>query len=107
MISHYCNSLHTHYIFDELLSNNTPFVLLTAVPNAGIYEKLAHTTLRISNTESRYKMGSFSSRTAMLFTLDCLFGTMFSKDYEHNLENLTRFSKRKIERTYFYQHNQK
>ena len=106
VISHYCNSLQVQYNLDELVANNTPFVLLTANNNVGLYSKLAHTTLKISNTESRYKMGSFASRTAMLLTLDCLYGLIFSKNYEQNVENLTKFSKRKTDRTYFY-HRQK
>ncbi|MGR6981757.1 MurR/RpiR family transcriptional regulator [Testudinibacter sp. P27/CKL/0425] len=104
VISHYCNSLQTNYSIDELISKKTPFVLLTANPNAWPYDRLATATLRISNTESRYKMGSFSSRTSMLFTLDCLYGLIFSLNYEKNLDNLTRFSKHKAERTYFYNH---
>ena len=59
-------------------------------------------TLRISCSESRYKMGSFASRTAMLFLLDCLYGEIFSRQYERNKDNLAAFSKRKTERDYYY-----
>ena len=102
VISHYCNSRQIHYIVDELVSSKTPFVLVTAVEEAWPYEKFAAVTLRIPCTESRFKMGSFSSRTGMLFLLDCLYGQIFSLDYETNKNNLTQFSQRKVERNYFY-----
>ena len=63
---------------------------------------LFRSTLRISCTESRYKMGSFASRTAFLYLLDCLYGTMFSLNYEQNKENLSAFAQRKVERGYYY-----
>ncbi len=47
-------------------------------------------------------MGSFASRTAILFLLDCLYGEIFSRQYQKNKENLASFSKRKTEREYYY-----
>lgn len=102
VISHYCNSRQVHYIVDELVSGKIPFVLVTAVEKAWPYENFAAATLRIPCSESRFKMGSFASRTGMLFLLDCLYGLIFSLDYEQNKNNLTLFSQRKIERSYFY-----
>lgn len=102
LISHYCNSRQVHYIVDELMSGKVPFILLTAAEKAWFYEKFAAVTLKVSCSESRFKMGSFSSRTAMLFVLDCLYGQVFSMNYEQNKNNLTLFSERKVERSYFY-----
>lgn len=102
VISHYCNSRQIHYIVDELVSSKIPFVLVTAVEKAWPYENFATATLRIPCTESRFKMGSFASRTGILFLLDCLYGQIFSLDYETNKNNLTQFSQRKVERSYFY-----
>lgn len=102
VISHYCNSRQIHYIVDELVSSKIPFVLVTAVEDAWPYENFAFATLRIPCFESRFKMGSFASRTGMLFLLDCLYGQIFSLDYEQNKNNLTHFSQRKVERSYFY-----
>ena len=102
VISHYCNSRQIHYIVDELVSSKTPFVLVTAVDDAWPYENFASATLRIPCSESRFKMGSFASRTGILFLLDCLYGQIFALDYETNKNNLTNFSQRKIERNYFY-----
>lgn len=102
VISHYCNSRQIHYIVDELVSSKIPFILVTAVEKAWPYENFAAATLRIPCTESRFKMGSFASRTGILFLLDCLYGQIFSLDYETNKNNLTLFSQRKVERSYFY-----
>ena len=102
VVSHYCNSRQIHYIVDELVSSKIPFVLVTAVEKAWPYENFAAATLRIPCSESRFKMGSFASRTGMLFLLDCLYGQIFTLDYETNKNNLTLFSQRKVERSYFY-----
>lgn len=102
IISQYCNSNQFHYVVDELMSNNIPFILLTATQKTWPYDHFAKVTLRINCLESRHKMGSFTSRTAMLYLLDCIFGQMFSLNYEQNITNLARFSQRKIERDYYY-----
>ena len=96
------NSRHIHYIVDELMSSKIPFVLITAAENAFPYDTFALVTLRVTNAESRFKMGSFASRTAMTFLLDCLYGQIFSLQYERNRDNLNLFSRRKVERSYFY-----
>lgn len=102
VISHYCNSRHIHYVIDELMSSKIPFVLLTAAENPFPYDVFAQVTLHIKSAESRFKMGSFASRAAMTFVLDCLYGQIFALHYEQNKENLNLFSRRKIERSYFY-----
>lgn len=102
IISHYCNSRQVNYIIDELMSAKIPYILVTAAEKAWPYETSAAATLRVTCTESRFKMGSFGSRTAMLYLLDCLYGQIFALDYETNKNNLTLFSQRKIERSYFY-----
>lgn len=102
IISQYCNSRQVNYIIDELMSSHIPFVLLTAADNAWPYDRFAEVTLRISCRESRHKIGSFSSRTAMLFVLDCLYGQIFALNYKQNYDNLACFSQRKIERSYYY-----
>lgn len=102
IISQYCNSRQVNYIIDELMSSHIPFVLLTAADNAWPYDRFAEVTLRISCRESRHKIGSFSSRTAMLFVLDCLYGQIFALNYKQNYDNLACFSQRKIERNYYY-----
>lgn len=102
VISHYCTSLSTKFIIDELIQSKTRFVLVTAAEKALPYENFAATTLHVDCSESRYKMGAFSSRTAFLFVLDCLFGEIFSLNYEENKNNLIKYHQRKLGRNYFY-----
>lgn len=102
IISQYCNSRQVNYIIDELMSSHIPFILLTAAQKAWPYDRFAEVTLRITCLESRHKMGSFASRTAMLFLLDCLYGQLFALNYQQNYDNLACFSQRKIERSYYY-----
>ena len=102
VISQYCNSQHTKYIIDELMSTHTPMILLTAASNAWPYDKYADVTLRIANAESRYKMGSFAARTAFQFLLDCVFGQLFSLRYKYNSNNLEQSSRRRAAREYYY-----
>ncbi|MBO0458155.1 MurR/RpiR family transcriptional regulator [Enterococcus hulanensis] len=105
VISQYSNSHQVHYIIDELVTNNIPFILLTASKDSWPFDKLAKVTLRVHSTESRYKMGSFTSRNAMLYVLDCVFGELFNINYEKNRDNLFSFAKRKTERDYYYRKN--
>jgi DNA-binding MurR/RpiR family transcriptional regulator len=63
---------------------------------------MAYAVLQVHSSESRFKMGSFSSRTSMLYVLDCLYGILFSLDYDKNMDNLVKFARRKVERSYFY-----
>lgn len=107
VVSHYLNSNQVQYIVDELASNQIPFILLTAAADSWPYDLLASVTLKIHSDESRHKIGSFVSRNAMLFVLDCLFGELFSLDYEANLHNLKQLAKRKEERTYYYKSHHK
>lgn len=102
VISQYCNSRQLHYIIDELVNCNIPFILLTSAEDSWPYDKLAKITLRIPCSESRQKIGSFASRTAMLYLLDCIYGQLFALDYEKNLNKLSAYSRRKEERKYYY-----
>jgi len=105
VISQYSNSHQIRYIIDELIANETPFIYLTNAKNTKSYTDFAEVVLRINTTESRYKMGSYASRDAMLYVLDCLYGEIFNLDYSENKEKLFKSSKRKQEREYFYDYN--
>lgn len=106
IISQYCDSKQLHYIIDELITNHVPYVLITAQEKAWPYDRFSYVTLRISCKESRVKIGSFASRIAFTYLLDCLYGRIFSYDYKNNIKNLTLFSQRKAERSYFYNSNE-
>lgn len=95
VISQYCNSRQVNYVVDELMANNIPYILLTAAEKAWPYDYFSKVSLKVKDNESRYKMGSFSSRTSMLYTLDCLYGKLFSLDYDLNKKISLSFLKEK------------
>jgi len=104
VISQYSNSHQFRYVIDEIIANDIPFIYLTTAKNTKPYSNFAEVMLKVSSAESRYKMGSFASRDAMLYILDCLFGEVFNLDYFENKKRLFKSSKRKEEREYFYDH---
>lgn len=106
IVSQFCNSMQVKHVLAELINAKIPYILITASENAWPYDNLALATLRITNIEGRYKMGTFFSRTSIQFLLDCLFGNIFMLDYEKNKENLALFYKRSEERKYFSNPNQ-
>lgn len=87
VVSQYANSNQVYNIFDELIYQHTPIVMLCGTPNAPL-TRLADIALTVDVPETRYKIGSFASRTAMMYVLDCLFGLIFSKEYDRNVKNL-------------------
>ena len=106
IISHYLNSNQLRYVYDELMSANIPYILITANKDAFPYVKMAHVTLSIDCKESRFKMGGFEARSSFLYLIDVLYGMVFAYQYDQNKKNLIEFAKRKTTRDYFY-HNKK
>ena len=102
VISQYCNNTQIHYIIDELVYARIPFILLTAADNIWPYNKYAEVVLKIDCDEHRDKMGCFASRTSFLYILDCIYGIIFSKNYEKNREYLMDRARKKAERDYYY-----
>ena len=102
VITQYCNSRQIRFIIDELVGSGIPFVLLTAAEKIWPYDKYASVVLHIDCKESRNKMGCFESRTAFLYVLDCLYGLVFSKNYEKNTKHLIDCAARKAEHDYYY-----
>ena len=102
VISQYCNSTQVHYVIDELHLANIPFIILTAAKNIWPYDRYANIVLRIHCEESRNKMGCFSSRTAFLYVLDCLYGAIFEKNYSDNCDYLVRCAEQKATHDYYY-----
>lgn len=87
VVSQYANSNQIYNIFDELMFHRTPIIMLCGMPTAPL-TRLADIALTVDVPETRYKIGSFASRTAMMYVLDCLFGIIFAMDYERNVKNL-------------------
>lgn len=62
---------------------------------SGMMHKIADHTIFIDNNEERtVKLGAFASRTAMMYATDCLYLKVFQKEYDSNLSNLHKMSKR-------------
>lgn len=87
VVSQYANSNQVYNIFDELMFHHIPIIMLCGTPTAPL-AKLANIALTVNVPETRYKIGSFASRTAMMYVLDCLFGLIFAMDYGRNVQNL-------------------
>lgn len=102
VMSQYCNSQQVHYVIDELANNGIPFIIITANDNIFPYDKFASLVFTLPSSESRQKIGSFASRTAMLYLLDCIYGQLFLLDYEQNVLNLKNYAHRKAECKYYY-----
>lgn len=102
VVSQYCNSQQVHYIIDELASSKVPFIIVTTAENIFPYDKLASFVFKLRSGESRQKIGSFASRIAMQYFLDCLYGQLFTLHYDKNMKQLQQYAKRKAECKYYY-----
>lgn len=102
LISQYCNSQQVHYIVDELANSKIPFLIVTMQENIWPYDKFAAGVFRLSSSESRTKMGSFASRVAMQYLLDCIYRQLFALNYEQNMNSLQNYVQRKAECKYYY-----
>ena len=103
LISQYCNSQQVHYyIVDELANSKISFLIVTMQENIWPYDKFAAGVFRLSSSESRTKMGSFASRVAMQYLLDCIYGQLFALNYEQNMDSLQNYVQRKAECKYYY-----
>ena len=107
VISQYCDSNQLHYIMEELVSSKVPIILLTAAKNIWPYDTYAEILFRIECDEKRNKMGCFSSRTSFLYILDCIYGSLFSINYEKNKEYLIKCANQKAAHNYFYRNFKK
>ena len=97
VVSQYANSNQVYNIFDEMIYQHIPIILVCGSPESPL-ARLADIALTVDVPETRYKIGSFASRTAMLYVLDCLFGIVFSMDYERNVQNLHDLFERNLTR---------
>ncbi|WP_321972299.1 MurR/RpiR family transcriptional regulator [Paratractidigestivibacter sp.] len=69
-----------------LLANKVPIVAIAGDGN-NYLRKCANATLTISSRESLYsKIGTLASEASVNYLLDVLFGCVFARDYERNLE---------------------
>lgn len=85
IVSHYVDTIPIGDVFRDLNANHIPIILICGDDKSPLLKK-ATVVIHVTNEETRYKIGSFASRTAMLLALDCIYGLVFIRNY---LENIT------------------
>ncbi len=74
-----------------LKAHKIPIILLTGAKQSKI-GAMADEVLYCSADEAANKIGSFASRTSMIFVLDCIYSLIFSMNYEKNIVSLNKYS---------------
>lgn len=97
VVSAYSSSEYIRAIINDLQEKSIPFIFLSGSDTSSTYKKLATVHIQIQSTESRFKMGSFKTKYAMLYILDYLYGELFNINYENNKKNLATFIKERID----------
>lgn len=88
IVSHYADRVEIRDWIREFQEENTKVILLCANKNSPLL-KLPEYVILLDNEEDRSeKMGSFASRTAMSYVLDCIYGMLFVMDYQKNGKKL-------------------
>ena len=85
VVSQYADSNHVYNTMDELIRQKIPTIMLCGTSGSPL-SALADLTITVETHDTRYKIGSFAQRIAMGYVCDCLFGMVFSLDYEHNVK---------------------
>lgn len=81
------------HILPILKSRKTPIIALTSIGDNTV-ARYADCILRMTTREKLYsKIGSFSSTSSITFLLNVLYGCVFAKDYERNLNYKIDISK--------------
>ena len=96
VVSQYADSYQVYNTFDELIYQHVPIIMLCGTPDSPL-ARLADIPITVDIHETRFKIGSFAQRTAMGYVCDCLFGMIFSLDYEKNVKNLHELHERNHE----------
>lgn len=87
VVSQYADSNHVYNTMDELIYQKIPTVMVCGNARSPL-AALADLTITVETHDTRYKIGSFAQRIAMGYVCDCLFGMVFSLDYERNVQNM-------------------
>lgn len=88
IVSHYADRYELRSQINEFHEFNIKVILLCANKNSPLL-KMADYVILLDNEEDRSeKLGSFASRTAMAYVLDCIYAMLFLKDYQRNIKGL-------------------
>jgi DNA-binding MurR/RpiR family transcriptional regulator len=74
-----------------LKAHKIPIILLTGAKQSKIGD-MADEVLYCNADEAANKIGSFASRSSMIFVLDCIYSLIFSMNYEKNIVSLNKYS---------------
>lgn len=88
VISHYVSTYNVLRWMDLLQDKNVPIILLTCITDPPFIKKEKDIVITVPNAETNRNIGSFAGRSAMIYVCDCIFGLIFSKNYEKNKEHL-------------------
>ncbi|MCH4284914.1 MULTISPECIES: MurR/RpiR family transcriptional regulator [Bacillota] len=90
IFSRYADSPDFKQLFQMLRLHEIPMIVVTANKES-VLAKMSEALILFDNDESILKMGSFGSRTSMLYVSDCIYMMLFSRHFEDNKERLKNY----------------
>lgn len=90
IFSRYADSPDFKQLFQMLRLHEIPMIVVTANKES-VLAKMSEALILFDNDESILKMGSFGSRTSMLYVSDCIYLMLFSRQFEDNQERLKNY----------------
>lgn len=90
VISQYGRSNSVLRSIKTLSRNNIKSILITSARQNPMIP-YATLPIIIDNSETHTKMGSFASRTAILYVLDCIYAIIFKNDYDASVQKIMKY----------------
>ncbi len=90
VISQYGRSTSVLRTIKTLAHNGMQSILITSAPQNPMIP-YATMSIIVANSETHAKMGSFASRTAILYVLDCIYAFLFKHDFAENLQTIDKY----------------
>ena len=90
IFSRYADSPDFKQLFQMLRLHEIPMIVVTANKES-VLAKMSEALILFDNDESILKMGSFGSRTSMLYVSDCIYMMLISRHFEDNKERLKNY----------------
>ena len=100
ILSQFANNRELIQNFRDLMEEKIPVIIIHGNPK-NVLLKQAACSICFRNEETNEKFGSFASRVVKQYILDVLYSTIFSLDYEKNVELVHRYAGKVEERNRF------
>lgn len=85
-------------VAEILKTTKTPVISITSIGNNSL-SQISDLVINITTKEKMYsKIGQFSSRTSILMILDFLYAGIFEKDYDNNIEYISKINKKIVKK---------